>query len=487
MILLVLSVVLLVALRIFFFWRFQYWEKLQIPYLRPYCPFGCLPNPLINKEKGGIILKRLYRNVRDKGWKHAGIFVFVTPVYLPTNLDYIKNILTKDFEHFDDRGLYYNEKDDPLSGHLINLGGPKGVTMRKKLNSLFTPSSLKMMFQTLNTSIEDLLQQIHSRNTIDIHKLFTCFTIHVIASCTLGLECNIFKEEHLLFESYANKFLVWSRGKWCLQLLAAMYIDTARKLKVRTVPKETEDFFVKIVTKNIKYREENDYFRQDMMQFFIEQKNANTMSINEIIAQCFIFFIAAYETSTTTLTFALYELAQNLDIQDRVRREITSVLLKHQKYSYEAIAEMKYLNQIVDETMRKYPPFLYVVRRCTKDYTIPGEDVTIKKGIFALISILGIHHDEEIYPNPQKFDPDRFSKENKKMRHPYAYLPFGEGPRICIGKRFALMQIKFGLAALLEKYKFTLNEKTKVPLEIRTDTLVVAPKGDVLLDIQKIN
>lgn len=83
--------------------------------------------------------------------------------------------------------------------------------------------------------------------------------------------------------------------------------------------------------------------------------------------------------------------------------------------------------------MRKHPPVAFIPRKCTKAYTIPGTDITIDEGVMVSISTLGIHNDPEIYPEPEKFDPDRFSPENQSTRHPFSWIPFGEGPRICIG------------------------------------------------------
>jgi len=88
----------------------------------------------------------------------------------------------------------------------------------------------------------------------------------------------------------------------------------------------------------------------------------------------------------------------------------------------------------IAETLRKYPSLPLLTRECTKRYTIPGTSVTIEKGMPVIIPLLGIHKDPKYYPNPEKFDPDRFTVEAKSKRHHFTYLPFGEGPRICIGK-----------------------------------------------------
>lgn len=86
------------------------------------------------------------------------------------------------------------------------------------------------------------------------------------------------------------------------------------------------------------------------------------------------------------------------------------------------------------ESLRKYPPVPFLARKCVKDYKLVEFSTTIKKGYRVGIPIIGIHNDPEYYPEPEKFDPERFSEKNKQNRHPYAFIPFGEGPRICIGK-----------------------------------------------------
>jgi cytochrome P450 family 6 len=86
------------------------------------------------------------------------------------------------------------------------------------------------------------------------------------------------------------------------------------------------------------------------------------------------------------------------------------------------------------ETLRKYPPATNLIRECTKDYRIPGTDVVLEKDMKTIVPVLALHHDPKYYPEPERFDPERFNEDEKAKRHRYVYLPFGEGPRICIGK-----------------------------------------------------
>lgn len=123
-----------------------------------------------------------------------------------------------------------------------------------------------------------------------------------------------------------------------------------------------------------------------------------------------------------------------------------------------------------------------VSREATKDCTIKG--LPIKKGIIAFVPIYSIHRDPEYYPDPEKFDPERFSAEAKKSRDPYAYLPFGHGPRNCIGMRFALFEMKMTLARILKKFSFDVCPKTKIPPKVSVRTLLGCGKDGLHLGVQ---
>lgn len=152
------------------------------------------------------------------------------------------------------------------------------------------------------------------------------------------------------------------------------------------------------------------------------------------------------------MTFALYELSRNEEVQSKVREEVNAVLKRHDgKITYEAIKEMKYLDQSVScecllsillkgiisnkflEALWKYPPVSMLHRKCTIDYTIPDTVVVLKKGTRTLISVLGLHYDPEYFEEPDAFKPERFDDDAQQNIPQYANLPFGDGPRNCIG------------------------------------------------------
>ena len=346
-------------------WSFSYWKKNNVPYLEPTIPFGNLPSPVKPTDTIGVVIKKAYEEFRRRKVPHGGIFGLTRPIYLAVDLEYVKNVLTKDFQHFVDRGVYYNEKVDPLSAHLFAIGGQKWRNLRVKLTPTFTSGKMKMMFQTLLDCEENLhekMETLHkSGQAIDIKDVLGCYTTDIIGSCAFGLECNTFKEEDSPFRKYGKKVFTTTTFRRLQFTFAINFPKIAHVLNLRTVPKDIADFFTKVVRDNVAYREKNNYSRKDFMQLLIDLKNnklaqeegyqhdGNTLSIDEVAAQSFIFFLAGFETSSTTMTWALYELAKNQDIQKKVRDEINTVLAKHDgKVTYEAIQDMKYMSQVLD-------------------------------------------------------------------------------------------------------------------------------------------
>lgn len=142
--------------------------------------------------------------------------------------------------------------------------------------------------------------------------------------------------------------------------------------------------------------------------------------------------------------------------------------------SYEKLNKMKYLDMVVSEGFRKWPPITGTDRICNKDFLMESKDgtnVVIKSGEGVFIPIYNIHRDPENYPNPSKFDPERFSDENKDFIKQCSYMPFGLGPRNCIGSRFALMQIKTVLFNLISKFSIETSENTQNPIKLKKNNV----------------
>ncbi|KAI4459126.1 cytochrome p450 [Holotrichia oblita] len=475
-------------------WTYKYWERKKVPYIEPAFLIGNLEPPWGIKAGFHKTMANIYNEFKAKGHKYGGIFTSLRPVFVPVDLDVVKLIMIKDFQYFVDRGVYYNEKDDPLSAHLFSIEGDKWRSLRTRLSPTFTSGKMKYMFQMVmdcGKGLENEIEKMRkNKEPIDIKEIGALFTTNVIGSCAFGMECNC-------FENPDNEFRVNSKKFFHLSLLRSLrftlifgFPSLCRKLGMVTIPKDVSTFFMDVIRNIINYRETHDVKRSDFVQLLLNIKNGaaadgNSFTFNEIAAQAFVFFIAGFETSSSTMTFAFYEMAKNQEVQDKVREEIRKVVAKYDgKITYDGIMEMTYMSQVFDEALRKYPIVATLQRITTKDYKLPGEDVVLKKGSKVMISLQGIHHDPEIYPNPEKFDPDRFTPENKEQRHACAYMPFGEGPRICIGMRFGIMQAKIGMAIMLKDYKYTLHPDSR-DMKLHNKSILLAPVGKVLLNIEK--
>lgn len=159
-------------------------------------------------------------------------------------------------------------------------------------------------------------------------------------------------------------------------------------------------------------------------------ENSKHLSIFEIKSQILHFFLGGFGLSSSAMTFALFELAKNQEIQLKLRTEIDMILTKYSSsWSYTAFSEMKYLDQIIDETLRMYPSYPFLTRSPSENWKIPGHDVSIEKNTLIIFSIYSLHNDPRYYPNPELFDPERFSQEAVANRAPNTYMPFSMGPR----------------------------------------------------------
>lgn len=208
---------------------------------------------------------------------------------------------------------------------------------------------------------------------------------------------------------------------------------------------------------------------------------------DDLVAQAAVFFTGGFETSSTTLALSLFELALNPEIQNKLRKEIMDALDQNDnKVTYEMVTNLSYLHMVVSETLRKYPVFPFIERITGEDYKVPGHDLVLEKGTPVYISSMGLQYESQYFPEPNKYDPERFNDENRKNLKPYTYLPFGEGPHMCIGLRLGLLESKYGLIQILRKYQATPCKKTVSPMRLDPRGLTLTALNGVYLNLSKL-
>ncbi|CAH1115780.1 unnamed protein product [Psylliodes chrysocephalus] len=470
--------------------KYSYWTKKGIPQIPPIFPLG---NHSLSLPKGISLggLSEIYHNeFKKKGHKLGGVYLGLTPYLVVTDATYAKNILTTDFSSFVDRGVFHNKKS-PLSVNIITQLGDEWRTSRSKFTSIFTSAKMKYFFSTIKKCSDELdsnLEEIanNGKADIDIYEVMGCFFTDVIGSVTYGVDANSFKSPDAIFRKLGRDFF----GTFTLPFRLALFFTIcypkfANLMNLAGVQPNIEKFFKDFVPEALENRIKSKEQRADFLQLLIEMKKSGIdLTENEIIGQSFIFFAAGFETSSAASALMLYEMAKNPDIQERARAEIKQVLSKHGDVTYDAIQDMTYLSQVLNEVMRKYPLLPSLHRVCVKDYKFPDSNVVIEKGTRVIMSIQGWHRDPNLFPDPMKFDPERFADKNAKHE---GYFPFGDGPRNCIGLKLGILQTKLGVAEIVKNFEISVSPKCKEPLKLDPLTFVLKMEDPILLRLKKIN
>ncbi|KAJ0175190.1 hypothetical protein K1T71_009331 [Dendrolimus kikuchii] len=490
----------LVTLVIGIYWyitrNFNYWKDRNVAYIEPTPLFGNMKETALRRKNIGILFGEIHKQFPNE--KVVGVYRMTTPCLLIRDLDIIKHVMIKDFDLFVDRGLEFS--NDGLGANLFHADGELWRSLRNKFTPIFTTAKLKNMFYLMTEGGDKFVKYIETLKgpEQEIHGLVQRYTIATIAACGFGLDFDNMQDKLDILLKVDRMVLTQNIAVE----MDMMFPGILKKFNASLFPKFASDFFYSLVKQIITERNNAPTNRKDFMDLLLELRNkgqvqgfkkaesdeTQTIAITDGImaAQAFVFFVGGYETSATTMSYLLYQLALNPDIQDKLITEIDEVIAKYNgQVTYECLADMVYLDKVFKETLRMYSIVEPLTRNAGAEYKVPGTDIVLKKGQTVIVSPKGIHYDPTLYPEPEKFDPERFSVENSANRHPCAYMPFGVGPRNCIGMRFAQTQSRVCIAKLLSKFRVEPSKNTKRELKYDPKRSIVGPSGGIHLNVVK--
>uniref|UniRef100_A0A1B6DT56 Cytochrome P450 n=1 Tax=Clastoptera arizonana TaxID=38151 RepID=A0A1B6DT56_9HEMI len=485
----------------------DYWRNKGVFYIKPKSLFSIISKQ--NEIPLSRNLSKLYTEFPNE--KYVGTISSTVPVLIVKDTELIKSILIKDFSHFVDRGFIVSLPHDFLVRHLVHMEGDEWRRMRSKLSPTFTSGKMKLYFILIEKISDQLMTHLRplaeDHATVDVKDLISRFTLDVISTCAFGLQVNSIEDPDnqvrtmakLMFSDRSKDFLIGGILPM-MPFLAKIFPITLSNPKV-------SQFVLKLVEDTVGYRKKNNVTRGDFIDLLMKlktlepdkedtykdtqkdtDKNDGELTMKEMAGQVSVFLAAGFETAASTTSFLLYELSSNKDIQDKLRQEIDTVIQKNGGvFSYQCLQEMSYLEKCIQETLRRYASLPTLSRKCVKKYQIPGTDVVIDEGVKVLIPIREIHHDPLFYPDPYKFNPERFSPEEVASRTGFTYLPFGEGPRICIGKRMGIMQVQTAVVNLLREFQLTLAPGMPTVLPINPFYPLTASTIPIQLVVSKRN
>ena len=428
---------------------------------------------------------------------------------LIADADLLKDVLVRHFSHFMDRRLIFREKY--TSKFLTQLCGSEWKHTRSTMTPTFTSGKMKVMLHLMNECLEPMIKRIrkNSGKDMDMKSLFGCFTMDVIAKCAFAVETNTHDNENHPFVVNAKKFFEFPPFRILMILFTPEFIRT--RLGLSLFDPSAVDYMTGLGHHMIDERRQkgikagnrsyNDFLQlmleagRDLMDQDQEDPDENsnehrmesdkkTLTDEEIIANIMIILLAGYETTASLLTFASHSLALHPEIQAKLRQEILEA--KNQNngvLDYDTLMSLPYLDAVINETLRMYPPVTRIDRHCSEDITLDykGKKIEMKKGNSFILPIYAIHHMEEYYPEPEEFKPSRFLSENKDQLTPYTFLAFVAGPRNCIGMRFALLEAKLALSNLLLEFDFVRSSRTSVPLDFSATKFTLNAKEVIVM------
>lgn len=452
----------LVGLLFYCYMRYKhtYWKRRGIRSVPSHWLLGSLKGLLLMRKSPGELFGDLHQLGTEKD-DVLGIYIFHKPFLLLRNPELIKQILIKDFHVFSDRYFAPRTKHNKNGGtNLFNLQNPEWKYLRTKMSPVFTSGKLKKLFNLIVETSDYLKEHLQDEfmggpdtKEIMVRDILMKYSTDIIANLAFGIRANSFHGSEFYDRSTEGFKITLFRG---IRFFFLFFFPNVTKYISGHILGSEVDYFRKVFWDSMASREASKLKRGDVIDSLVELKNQKhddfEFDDETFLAQSTIFFIAGRETSITTMTFALVELAKHPDIQRKVREEICEKIKEH-GMTYEAVQEMKYLNQVISEVLRLYPPAPLIDRIALADYKIPGTDIVIEKGTPVYVALRGIHYDPKYFPNPEQFDPDRFSDERKKDIPQCTYMPFGEGPRICIGLRVGQLQTAMGLITVIRNYE----------------------------------
>ncbi|XP_074137306.1 cytochrome P450 3A4-like [Sminthopsis crassicaudata] len=487
-----LLILFLTLLFLYGTWTHKTFKKLGIPGPSPLPFFGTV----LSYRKGFADFDFDCFKKYGKTW---GFFDGRQPVLAIMDPETIKLVLVKECY-----SVFTNRRNFGPAGILdtaISIAeDEQWKRIRTVLSPTFTSGKLKEMFPIINqygdVLVKNMQKAAEKSKPVTMKDIFGAYSMDVITSTSFGVNIDSLNNQNDPFVREIKKLIKFSfLDPLILTItLFPFLVPLLKKLDVTVFPKEATDFLAKSIKKIKAERKTNTQkHRVDFLQLLMDSqtsKNSEShshkdLSDEEILAQSIIFLFAGYETTSSVLSFLFYHLATNTEIQKKLQKEIDEVLPNKEAVTYDNLLQMEYLDMVINENLRLYPIAGRIERVAKKTVEING--LMIPKGTVVMVPPFVLHRDPEYWPEPEEFRPERFSKENKESINPYVYLPFGAGPRNCIGMRFALMSMKVATSRLLQEFTFTTCKETQVPLKLSNQPLLAPTVPIVLKAVPRTN
>jgi cytochrome P450 len=409
---------------------------------------------------------------------YRGLFSF----YLINDPELVKYVLKETHRQFDKNTVIYNRFRNALGNSLVNAEGAHWRRQRKLIQPSFNPASIKIFFNNMIESSNQLVTKwdsfAGSGNSFNVATDMNILTLEIAGKSLFSDGFNKAAPSIRKWTQVINKYSACPP----IPILTNPRFPTPLNLKLKQVLKEYRAFIDGIIQERL----ENSPDKNDLLSTFLairDEETGEPMEDREIAEEVLGMIIGGHETSSTALTWIFYELDKNPAVEAKMVEEIQRVT-ENQQLEFEKVQELKYTKAVIQEAMRLHPPLWFENRNTLREVEL-GDSI-LPKGSMVILSRYALHRNSKVWKNPDLFDPNRFYPETPDTINGFktsgAYIPFSSGPRVCIGRHFAMMEIIVILCTLLQKFRIRVSSDNQHAV---ATNLTMELRNGLLIDIEK--
>ncbi|XP_073829669.1 probable cytochrome P450 28a5 [Musca autumnalis] len=493
---------ILLLVYLFLVWPYNYWKQRGVNGPKPRPFVGNYPSAFTQKRNIACDIRDIYEAYK-KSDDFVGIYNCRASQLLVINPKLIRRVLVTDFKNFhdNDASTMIDKKTDFILGNNpFVLTGEEWKERRAEVTPGFTSNRIKTVFPVTNkvchTMVDYIKQQmkIGNKDGIDGKDLSLRYTCEVVTDCVLGLSADTFTNKPSPILDMTKKLFEQTFVFIAYMLLTGMLPWIKKFKKLRFISKPVEVFFVDLMENSLSMRKQQkqqgiNEDRVDFINYMLYLQEKKNLQIPELTAHTMTFLLDGFETTANVLSHCLLLLGRDTNRQKILRNEIQEKLGSNN--DYDTIIDLPYLDACIHETLRLFPPGAFSTKLCTEPIEFEnknGKTLLIETGTTVILPLQAVLMDEDYYENASSFEPERFLNGGlKKYKDQGLYLAFGDGPRICLGMRFALTQIKGALVEILRNFEIRINAKTRTDNKFDPTYFLMRLDGGIWLEFNNIN